>query len=384
MARIPKVILAIETSAAYGRGLLLGIAKYSRILGTWAFYSEPGGEQTSLPRLDSWGASGIIARVADEKDAKRFIDTGLPTIFVPLKQTVPGFPNIIDDCATEGKMAAQHLLDRGFRNFTFCGFTGMYWSQERRNSFCKTIAQAGFQTRCYDRKRVKVHPHYESEQRLLADWLKCLPKPVGLMACDDEHGRHVIEACKLAALHVPEQIAVIGVDNDRVVCALSDPPLSSIAVNTERAGYEAAQLLDELMARKKKTRRKNIIVKPLHIVTRQSTDILAIEDRLVAQAVRFIREHAKDAITVDDVVDAATISRRPLEKRFRRVLNRSLLQEIRRVRAKHVAHMLAGTNLSISHIAAALGYPNVKHIARSFRHEKGMTPLAYRQKYGQK
>jgi len=376
--------LAIETSAAYGRGLLLGIAKYSRILGTWAFYSEPGGEQTSLPRLDSWGASGIIARVADQKDAKRFIDTGLPAIFVPLKQTVPGFPNIIDDCATEAKIAAQHLLDRGFRNFAFCGFTGMYWSQERRNSFCKTIAQAGFQTRCYDSKRAKVHPHYENEQRLLAEWLKSLPKPVGLMACDDEHGRHVIEACKLAALHVPEQIAVIGVDNDRVVCALSDPPLSSIAVNAERAGYEAAQLLDKLMTRKKKTQHKNIIVKPLHIVARQSTDILAIEDRLVAQAVRFIRQHAKETITVNDVVGAATVSRRPLEKRFRKVLNRSILQEIRRVRAEQVAHMLVDTNLSISQIAAALGHPGAKHIARSFRHEKGMTPLAYRQKYGRK
>jgi len=383
MIKIPKVILRIETSVAYGRGLLFGITKYAHLHGPWAFYSEPGEEQTTLPRLDNWGASGIIARVTDAKMTKQLTDTGLPVIFVPLKEEIPGLPNIIDDCATEGKMAAEHLLDRGFRRFAFCGFSDMYWSNGRRESFCKGISDAGFETYCYDRPRAKVQRSYENEQALLANWLTSLPKPLGLMACDDEHGRHVVDACKIAGIHVPEQVAIISVDNDELVCALSDPPLSSIAVNTERAGYEAAELLDKLMAGKK-VEKQNITVRPLYIVARQSTDILAIENHEVAKAVRFIRQHARGVIGVNDVVNAVTVSRRVLEKRFRKVLHCSILDEIRSVRAAQVAKMLVDSNLSISQIASALGYPTIKHIARSFRHKTGMTLLAYRKQFGQK
>lgn len=203
------------------------------------------------------------------------------------------------------------------------------------------------------------------------------------MTCDDEQGRHAIEACKIAGLHVPEQVAIIGVDNDELVCALSYPPLSSVAPNTERAGYEAAELLDKMMAGKK-MKNKNIIVHPTHIMTRQSTDILTIEDHEVAEAVRFIRQHAKEPIQVTDVVNAIALSRRVLERRFRKVLNRSVLAEIRRVRIETVAQMLVETDLSISQIALTLGYPDVKNIARYFRREKEMSLLAYRKKYGRK
>lgn len=383
MPRIPKVILRIETSVAYGRGLLSGIAKYSRIHGPWAFYSEPGHEETALPRLEKWGASGIITRIPDIKKTQQFIIKGLPAILVPLEEEIPDFPNIIDDCVTAGRMAAEHLLDRGFWKFAYCGFSDMHWSRERRESFSKRIAEAGFETHCYERPRAKVQRLYEKELALLANWLKSLPKPVGLMTCDDEHGRHTIEACKIAGLHVPEQVAIIGTDNDELVCELCDPPLSSVAVNTERAGYEAAELLDKMMAGRK-MKNKNIIVHPTHIVTRQSTDILAIEDHDVVQAVRFIRQHTKEPIQVSDVVDAVTLSRRVLEKRFRKVLNRSVLEEIRRVRIAQVVWMLIDTNLSISQIASALGYPSVKHIARYFRQEKAVSLVAYRKQYGRK
>ncbi|MHC4572064.1 MAG: XylR family transcriptional regulator [Planctomycetota bacterium] len=383
MSKTPKVILRIETSVAYGRGLLFGIAKYSRIHGPWAFYSEPRHEKTTLPHLDKWGASGIIARIPDIKKTEQFIIEGLPAILVPLEEEIPGFPNIIPDDAAIGKMAAEHLFDRGFRQFAFCGFSDMHWSQKRRESFSKRIAKAGFETDCYERPRAKVQRSYEKELTLLANWLKSLPKPVGLMTCDDEHGRHTIEACKIAGLHVPEQVAIIGVDNDELVCELCDPPISSVALKAERAGYEAAELLDKMMAGRK-MKNKNIIAHPKHIVTRQSTDILAIDDHEVARAVRFIRQHAKEPIQVTDVVDAVDLSRRVLEKRFRKVLNRSVLEEIRRVRINEAVRMLVDTNLSISKIASALGYPSVKHIARYFRREKTMSLVAYRKKYGPK
>ncbi|UCF43002.1 MAG: DNA-binding transcriptional regulator [Planctomycetota bacterium] len=382
MAEIPKIILRIETSVAYGRGLLYGIAKYSRIHGPWAFYSEPGAEQTALPHLDKWGASGIITRIPDEGKLDQLVINGLPAILIPLKEKIPDFPNIIDDCATAGRMAAEHLLDRGFRNFAFCGFSDMHWSRDRRENFTKRIAKAGFETQSYERPRAKVVCYYQKELRLLAEWLNLLPRPVGVMTCDDEHGRHAVEACKVAGLHVPEQVAIVGVDNDELTCTLSDPPLSSIAVNTRKAGYKAAALLDRLMTGREKMAEKKIIVRPLHVVTRQSTDVLAIKDREVAEAIRFIHRNAKRPIQVSDAADAAALSRRVLEKRFRKIMGRSVYGEINRQRIGHVAGMLVDTDQSISQIALSLGYPSVKHIARSFRREKGMSPLAYRKQYG--
>jgi LacI family transcriptional regulator len=382
MAEIPKIILRIETSVAYGRGLLYGIAEYSRIHGPWAFYSEPGAEQTTLPRLDKWGATGIITRIPDESNLEPFIGDGLPTIFVPLKEKIPGFPNLIDDCHAAGKMAAEHLLDRGFRNFAFCGFSDMHWSRDRRQGFTKTIATAGFETQCYEQPRAGVVRYYQKEQRLLADWLNLLPKPVGIMTCDDEHGRHVVEACKFAGLRVPEQVAIVGVDNDELVCALSDPPLSSVAVNTRKAGYEAAALLDRLMTGEEEMADQKIIVRPLYVVTRQSTDVLAVEDREVAEALRFIQQNANRPIQVTDAASAAALSRRVLEKRFRKIMGRSIYSEINRQRIGRVARMLVETDHSISQIALSLRYPSVKHIARSFRRQMGMSPLAYRKKFG--
>jgi LacI family transcriptional regulator len=203
------------------------------------------------------------------------------------------------------------------------------------------------------------------------------------MACNDDRGRQITEACKVAGLDVPEQVAIIGVDNDELVCELSDPPLSSVALNVERGGYEAAELLDEMMSGRKR-KKKNIIVEPTRIVTRQSTDVLAVEDRDVAKAIRFIREHSTEPIQVADVVNAATMCRRALQKRFREMLNRSIHAEIRRVRTTQAAQMLMETNLSTADIARSLGYAGLEKFSRYFKREKAMSPLAYRKKYGKK
>jgi LacI family transcriptional regulator len=282
-----------------------------------------------------------------------------------------------------GKMAAEHLLNRGFRQFAYCGFEDMFGARSRGESFSKKIAEVGFETHFYKQPKSKAKRSWENEQIYMADWLKSLPKPVGLMTCTDDRSQYAIEACKIAGLHVPEQVAIIGVDNDELVCELSTPPLSSIALNTERAGYEAAELLDKLMAGKKMTK-QTIVVQATHVVARQSTDILAIEDQDVVKALRFIRQHSNEMIQVSDVVDATSVSRRALEQRFRRVLGRSVLAEIRRVRTDLVTQMLVETNLSISKIALTLGYTGVENIARYFQHEKGMSLQAYRKKHGRK
>jgi LacI family transcriptional regulator len=284
-----------------------------------------------------------------------------------------------------GKMAAEHLLDRGFKNFAYCGFEDMFGARSRGESFRRRITEAGFRTHVYKKPKPRGRRSWEDEQVFMADWLKSLPKPVGLMTCTDDRSQDVVEASKIAGVHVPEDLAIIGVDNDELVCELSSPPLSSIALNTQRSGYEAAELLDKLMSRKRiKMANQTIVVHPTHIVTRQSTDILAIEDRDVVAAVRFIRRNAREMIQVDDVVDTVAVSRRSLEQRFRRELGCSVLAEIKRARIDQVARMLVETNLSVSQIALALGYSGVENIARYFRSEKGMSPLAYRKLYGQK
>ena len=325
---------------------------------------------------------GIIASIDDTKVAKALIHTGLPAIVIPVREPVTGFPRIFDDGDTPGKIAASYLLSLGLRNFAFCGFENLCWSQARGDDFGKTIADSGFQTDYYRVPSSRVRRLWENEQVIMADWLTSLPKPVGLMACNDDRGHYVIEACQIAELRVPDDVAVIGVDNDELICDLTAPPMSSIALSHETAGYRAAQLLDAMMAGKKVDSKIIIPLEASHVVVRQSTDVLAIEDPELASAVRFIRLHSNEAIQVSDVVDNVTVSRRVLERRFRRVFKRSVHDEIRRVRVERVARMLLETDLSISQIALDLGYPSDKHVARYFRKEKGMTPQQYRRKLG--
>lgn len=388
MAAIPKVMLLLEKSRAYSRGLLRGLAKYSRLHGPWAFYEESpfymnsGGKKQALYQMKDWGVDGIIMR--DTEKTQEIIAMGLPTIVTDLREEFSGSPIIKTDDVTIGRMAAEYLLNRGFRQFAFCGFDNMFWSRDRCQGFGDSITEAGFAIQFYKQPKSRIKRLPANKLILMADWLKSLTKPVGLMACNDDLGRQVIEACKIAGLHVPEQVAIIGVDNDELICDLSSPPLSSIALNLERSGYEAAELLDKLMTGKEKTANQRILVQPTRIVTRQSTDILAIEDSEVAESVRFIRQHAREMIQVSDVAKVVSVSRRGLERRFRRVLNCSVLDEIRRVRLEQVVRMLVETNQLIGQIALALNYPSIEHISRFFRKEMGMSPLAYRKKYGSK
>jgi LacI family transcriptional regulator len=200
------------------------------------------------------------------------------------------------------------------------------------------------------------------------------------MACNDDRGEWVIEACKIAGLSVPDNIAIIGVDNDQLICDLCSPPLSSIVMNVEKAGYEAAALLDKMMSGEK-IHNSEIPIQPTHVAVRQSTDTLAINDSDVVAAIRFIRSHSKDVIQVNDVVNVVPLSRRVLEKRFRSILGHSIFDEIRRVRVEQIIQMLAETEMSVSEIAQVLGFPDVAHVSRYFSKEKGMSPLAYRKQY---
>ncbi len=391
MHRQRKIILMMETSRTYGRSILRGIARYARTHGPWVFYrSAPfywGANETknSLVSLFRLHVDGIVLREqSNRRQIKRILSLGLPTIVSPYTEPFPGSPNILTDDVAIGRMAAEHLLHRGFRYFGYCGFGDCYfWSRERGRSFCRRVRQAGFETHCYEYEQPKSASRrsWEAEQDILVAWLKSLPKPAGVMACNDDRSQYILEACKLAGLRVPEEVAIIGVGNDDLICDLAAPPLSSVALSAQKAGYEAASALDALMSGQT-IRDDTTVVRPNRIVTRQSTDVFAIADPYVLEVLRCIHTRAKkDALQVDDILKCVPVSRRDLYNRFSRVMSRSVHDEIKRVRMEECARLLISTELPISEIASRMGCSDAKNLARYFRQAMGMNPRAYREQH---
>ena len=391
MPNIPKVLLMIENSREYGRQLLRGISRYTGLYGPWNFHmSEPfyygtSGTKKSVSHLiEKWGANGIIMRESDEKEEmKQIAQMGVPAIIVHTytKERFSGLVGLFGDCAGAGKLAAEHLLGRGLKHFAYCGIDDMYWSEERGASFHKYISEAGFEVQFYKQPSSKQKRLWEFEQGIMIEWLRQLPKPVGLMTCTDDRSQNVVEACKAAGIHIPEEVAIVGVDNDELVCCLSNPPLTSVALNATRAGYEAAETLHGLMNGKKNTD-KFILAEATHVVTRQSTDILAIDDAEVANAISFIRQNARRAVQVCDVINSGTLSQRALQQRFKKVLGRTIHDEINRARIDLICQLLLNTHRSISDIALDLQFLSAEHIARYFKKEKGMVPREFRKQFG--
>jgi LacI family transcriptional regulator len=286
-------------------------------------------------------------------------------------------PVVTTDCRSIVQLAAEHLLNKGLKHFAYCGIDEFHWSENRKHYFRDIMKDAGFAIHVYERPRSRKIRSWEDEQSSIEEWLATLPKPIGIMTCNDDRGQHVLEACKIRGFRIPEDVACIGVDNDALLCDLSDPPLTSVALNYESAGYYMAELLDRLM-KGEPMQGQEIYVRATHVVVRQSTDILAIDDANVAAAIRFIRQNARKKIFVDDVVFQTSLSRRSLEGHFREVIHRSIQEEIRRVRTEQISKMLIETNMPISEITSVFNFTDVEHISRYFRREKGVGPREYR------
>ena len=384
---LPRVTLLIESSRGYGRGLLRGIVRYAQLHGPWSFYIRPGDFDQSLPEMKHWGGAGIIARVESRQRAEAILAANVPTVLVgadpQLIEQVPELAKMSfvgSDCEGAARLAAAHFLDRGFEYFGYVGVHGRNWSSRRSAAFCAAIRAAGFSPYLYVPPSNKQDCRWEHEQPLLAQWIEELPKPAALMACDDDRGRGVLEACRLAGVRVPEEVAVIGVDDDELFCELSDPPLSSVALNSEQGGYRTAHLLDQLMQQKIDTP-QHLIVEPTHVVTRRSTDVKAINGREVGIALSFIHRNRARHFTVADVADVAGTSRRSLEMKFRKSVGRTIQTEIQRVRLEHAKQMLRETDLPIPQIAESSGYNSVSYLTQVFRREVGVSPAKYRNRF---
>ncbi len=372
----PHIALLIETSLASGRDILRGIARYAREHGPWSIYHEPRSLEESVPRwLRGWDGDGIIARLQNRRIAAAVESSGIPAVDVLGVVRSPGLPLAHVDNAAVARLAAEHFLGRGFRRFGFCGLEGVNWSDERRDAFVAAVTAAGGECLVYTRGDARGS--WEDEQDHLAAWVRSLPRPSAVMACNDPRGQKVLEACRRSGVRVPEQVAVVGVDNDEPICAIADPPLSSVVPDHERVGYEAAALLDRVRAGEVGAGAA-VYIPPVGVVTRQSSDVLALADREVAEAIGFIREHACLGLGVEEVCRKLSLSRSTLQRRFRRLLGHTIHDEMIRVRLQRAQELLAETDMPIAAVAERCGFGHQEYLGAVFRARLDQTPAGYR------
>jgi len=329
--------------------------------------------------LKGWKGDGILARIETPKIAQAVVRAKVPCVDLSAARLLPTLPWVETNDAEIAGMAAGHLLERGFKHFAFCGDSRFNWSLWREHHFAKRVREAGYDCRVYSVKGGSGD--LAAERRTLVSWLRSLPKPVGIFAGYDIRGREVLDACRQTGLAVPDDVAVLGVDNDELLCELAVPPLSSVIPNTRRAGYEAAALLERWMSGEKVAPEPHLIP-PVGVAARQSTDVLAIEDREVVRALQFIRAHACEGINVADVLAAVKMSRRVLEQRFRKLLGRSPHEEILHLKLTRVQQLLSETDLPLYVIAERTGFEHVEYLSVAFKRELGMTPRQFRAKAG--
>jgi LacI family transcriptional regulator len=375
----PHVALLVETSLASGRDILKGITRYVREHRPWALYHEPHGLIDAAPSwIRRWRGDGIIARVQSRTLAKELLASGIPVIDV--LGVVPGspFPLVHVDNQAIGRLAAEHLLGRGLRHFGFFGIRGENWSEERYWSFCAGVDRVQKEVAlCQLPRGAMDHRSWERIENQLARWVSALPKPAGIFVCSDQRGPQMLEACRRAAVLVPDEVAVIGVDNDEVLCEVCDPPLSSIQADHVAVGYQAASLLDGLLRERRKPERLRL-VNPQQVVSRLSTDTLAIGDPAVASALRLIRERAHEKISVNEIAGYAGVSRSVLQRRFRKLLDRSIHQEIILAKLRRAEDLLLNTNLSLAIVAERAGFKHQEYMGAVFKARRVKTPGSVR------
>jgi LacI family transcriptional regulator len=379
----PQVLLIFLTRFDDSTAMLKGIAQYGRSHGHWAAFLDDEAHAESDPRwLQSKKWHGVISRHTTPALIRACAEAHVP--LVDLNDDTPpqaGVPKIRPDNVGIGHLGAEHLLERGYRHLGFCGFSNGSWSCERRDGFVEALQLAGHSAYLHEVEWPgDLTPFWDARQtRALAAWLRRLPKPAAIMACNDLRALQVITAAQSADLLVPEEIAVLGANNDANRCDLSYPPLSSVATNSYQSGYQAAECLAHLMEDGRPTV-TDLRVEPIGVVPRHSTDMQAIDDKNVAAALSYIRENACSGISVDLVVRHAYASRSQLEKKFRRHFGRSPQAEIRRVQLAKIKQLLLETNFPLKKIAELTGFEHIEYMCVVFKRLTGDAPGEYRKK----
>jgi LacI family transcriptional regulator len=382
-----RIALLIETSRMSGRDMFRGIAEYSRRFGPWMFYFEERALTALLPQtLRRWSPDGILVRLSGKQLIRQVRKLRIPTVDLDHEYEVKGIPGVAGDPTLIVHQAVEHFRERGFQNFAYYGFAEVLWSELREACFTGELKRQGiiphvFRHRALERGgELAAHESQASQyDKALVKWLHGLPKPVALMACNDMCAYQVLNVCNTDRIAVPEEVAVLGVDNDSILCEICTPPLSSIDGNAAKVGYEAAALLHRMIQGEPPPKRR-IFIPPLGVVPRRSTDVLAIQDPDVAEAIHYVRGHALERLQYAKILRDLSLSRNTLESWFRRYLGHSVTREIHLTRIKRIQELLLTTNQSLEAISRQCGFEYVKSMFRIFKKQVGLTPGEYRRR----
>lgn len=380
MKKLRRVALVVETSVCYGREILRGISSYVRSSCNWSVFLDE--RELSAPPPDwliDWKGDGVICRSTTPKIAEAFRKSDLAVVDLNDCHGHIGLPHIASDMKAIGEAAVHHLRGIGLRNIAFCGFDDQGWSAERRIGVQEGCGASVRFLGSFDTAFSSLRSHsWDEERERIATWLRQLPKPVGIVACNDVRAHHVLEACRELGLSVPEEVAVVGVDNSEDFCRLSNPPLSSVIPNAARIGYEAAKALDRMMSGGCPGFRE-MLIPPLEVAVRQSTDNGSAPNNLVGFALRFIRENACSGAGIDEVLDQLKVSRSTLERAFRKEIGHSPKEEFRRARLRRVKDLLVETEWPLERIAEEAGFLHAEYMMVQFKRIVGVTPSRYRE-----
>lgn len=384
MSRLRHVAVIYDAALPYDVQVVTGIAAYVKEVANWSIYIEQHAlSRQRLPRRTHWRADGILADLDAPSVARQVRASGLPVVAFGGGYGWYGtdwrIPYFLTDNGAVARLGASHLLDRGLRHFAFCSYPRTRingWAEERARAFIQATEQAGCPCKIYHGTRV-AERDWSLLRQSLGQWLAALPKPVGIMAATDKRARQVLEACRLEGLRVPEEVAVVGVDNDEMLCQLCTPSLTSVEQGSRQIGYEAARLLDNLM-QGRHPRRLRYTVPPCGVITRQSTESLAIDDPDLVRAATLIRQRAAEGLRVREVLEAVAVSRSTLEARFKQVFHRSIFAEIRHTQLERAKRILSETNLPLKQVAARAGFRSIQHMTTLFSKHVGQTPNRYR------
>jgi LacI family transcriptional regulator len=380
MREIRTIWVLQGVGSGWGSGVLRGLARFSEHREPWEFRVAGWGEvPAGVPPAEA-RADGLVVAVRDEQHERALLERGIPCVNVAGTRDVRGLPSVLVDDAAVGRMVAEYLLQGGLRRFAYCGNERWHFSAIRREGFCRALEAAGCECRSYEPVCRRQEGLTEQERTDLEQWVASLPHPIGLMACNDIRARDVAVACLRAGVRVPDDAALVGVDNDPLLCSVTVPPLSSVETGAERVGYEAGRLLDRLMQGERPPT-KPVHIRPQEVVVRRSSDMVAVDDEVVAEALRFIKRRVSDGLTVGAVVAEVGVSRRLMERRFRKVLDRTVHDEIRRAQMDTARRLLVETDMPLSEVTRRCGFRYFSHFSQVCKQVLTMPPGEYRQHF---
>lgn len=378
-----RILLLIDYSSEFSRRVLKGLIQYSKEHGPWIFYRLPAyyktlyGKEGIIQWAKEWKADAIVARW-DHEGTNLLESLGIPIVLQNYRERSPYFSNLTGDYIGTGRMAARFFIKRRFRNFAFYGNKGVVWSRERAEGFRLEVDRVGGNYYYFESENLSGE-QWSSAHLQLDEWLFSLPKPVGLFACDDSFALQISEICKINNILIPKDISLLGVDNDELICNLSDPPISSIVLDVEKGGYEVGRLIDRLM-KKERIEPFNVVIEPNRFELRKSTEKYNISNEHISKVVNYIEDNFTSDIKIEDFSSMVPFSRRNLEVKFKEEMGTSLYQFILSCRIDYFAHLLLTTDRTLFDLALESGFNDCKNISRIFKKIKGYTPAEFRKK----